>query len=58
MIIENEFLKERIENFPRYKRSPRLIIEPPTEQIEIKSPERKVTIGRSNVLYFIEEYIC
>lgn len=53
MIIKNENLRERIETFPRYKRSPRLIIEPPVEQIEIKSPERKAIIGRTNLVQII-----
>lgn len=46
-------INKRIENFPIYKRSPRLILEPPTEAVEIKKPAQKAKIGKSSLIQII-----
>ncbi|MFT3984219.1 MAG: type VII secretion protein EssC [Lachnospiraceae bacterium] len=43
----------RPEKFPRYKRSPRLILEVPNETIEIKRPETKASISKSSLIQII-----
>ncbi len=44
---------ERIEKFPAYRKSPRLILEPPKDKLEIKKPAAKATIGKSSLVQII-----
>lgn len=46
-------IKSRIGDFPTYRRSPRLILEPPTEKIEIRKPAGKAGIGKSSLVQII-----
>ena len=41
------------EKFPQYKRSPRLILEVPEKEIEIKKPAHKATISKTNLTQII-----
>ena len=48
-----EEIKSRIINFPTYRRSPRLILEPPSEAVKIKKPPAKANIGKSSLVQII-----
>lgn len=51
--MNKQEILNRIEKFPLYRKSPRLIAEPPIEKIEIKRPASKATIGRSSLIQII-----
>ena len=46
-------ITSRIVDFPIYRRSPRLILEPPTDRVEIKKPDKKASIGRNSLIQII-----
>ena len=46
-------IRSRIENFPIYKRSPRLILEPPSDNIVLKKPASKAKIGKTSLIQII-----
>ena len=48
-----EEIKSRIINFPTYRRSPRLILEPPSKAVKIKKPPTKANIGKSSLVQII-----
>lgn len=46
-------ITSRIEKFPIYKRSPRLVLEPPTEAIVIRKPTAKASISKNSLIQII-----